>query len=109
MKVILSSLLFLASLASALVLDTPSGWKSGQEVTEHWQIQRGDPAAFNLELRSSNNQNNNWDVANNVRTANDEVTFRLPKVPAGRYVLRAVNTNNNNQVYAESSQFNIAQ
>ncbi|KAH9927621.1 uncharacterized protein B0H18DRAFT_1118426 [Fomitopsis serialis] len=108
MKAILSSLLLLVSVASALVLDTPSGWRSGQTVTEHWQTQPGDAATFNLEL--ANNQNNHqWDVDNNVRTADEAATFRLPNVPAGRYNLRAVNTNNENQVYAQSGWFNIAQ
>ncbi|KZT65704.1 hypothetical protein DAEQUDRAFT_740491 [Daedalea quercina L-15889] len=105
-----SSLFFLVSVASALVLDTPSGWYSGETVTERWQIQPSDPAQFNLELSSAGNNNNgNWDVANNVHTANGAVTFRLPNVPAGHYVLRAVDTTNEDKVYAESGQFNIAQ
>lgn len=79
-----SSLFFLVSVASALVLDTPSGWQAGEAVTERWQTEHGDPAQFNLELSSAqNNGNGNRVVAQNVRTANGAVSFRLPNVSAG--------------------------
>ena len=78
-----SALLAFVAAASALVLETPNNWHANERVTERWQEQNGDPAQFDLQLAAANNNNRNWDVANNVRTANEQVSFRVPNVPAG--------------------------
>lgn len=80
-------LLAFVAAASALVLDAPNNWHANERVTERWQEQNGDPAQFGLQLAAANNNNKNnnrnWDVANNVRTANEQVSFQVPNVPAG--------------------------
>lgn len=78
-----SALLAFVAAASALVLDTPNGWYANQRVTERWQEQNGDPAQFNLQLATANNNNRNWALVDNVRTANEQVSFQVPNVPAG--------------------------
>ena len=65
------------------MLETPNNWHANERVTERWQEQNGDPAQFDLQLAAANNNNRNWDVANNIRTANEQVSFRVPNVPAG--------------------------
>ena len=78
-----SALLAFVAAASALVLDTPNNWHANERVTEGWRQQNGDPAQFDLQLAQANNNNKNWDVADNVRTSNQQVSFRVPNVPAG--------------------------
>lgn len=77
-----SALLTFAASASAFLLDTPDVWYADERATERWQWQGGlpDPAQFDLLLV---NNNSNWDLANNVRTVDEEVSFKVPDVPAG--------------------------
>ncbi|TFY58024.1 hypothetical protein EVJ58_g6665 [Rhodofomes roseus] len=92
MKLFLSSLFLVVSAANALVLygPPPSGWAPGKTVTERWQSQSGDPARFTLTLQAYDSEQSYALVAV-VETSAGSVTFALPDVNAGEYVLNAVN------------------
>ncbi|KAH9836406.1 uncharacterized protein C8Q71DRAFT_724189 [Rhodofomes roseus] len=110
MKLILgpfSSLLMAVSAANALGLDAPppDGWTPGETVTEGWQSQPGDPANFTLTLQAFDISQRSYALVAVVETSAGSVTFALPDVSTGEYVLNAVNATNATIVYAQSSSF----
>ena len=75
------SLLFLVSVASALVIEAPEVWVSGATVTETWEATSpDDPVYFSLELRTTDAS---YAIADNLLTARGSVTLTLPTVYYG--------------------------
>ncbi|CCM04773.1 uncharacterized protein FIBRA_06964 [Fibroporia radiculosa] len=103
----LSIISTIVSLASALILDTPSSqWYSGEEVTVTWQEQpTGDPV-FTLVLASSVTHIG-LAIAGDVAPALGSLAITVPDVQPGSYVLEAVNVTNDSDIYAETASFDI--
>ncbi|KAH9932205.1 uncharacterized protein B0H18DRAFT_952357 [Fomitopsis serialis] len=109
MKLALSSLILLFSIANALELDSPtSGWYPGDTVTVGWTSQSGDPASFSLTLVSADSNGEAFALAADVPTDEGSVSITVPDVAAGQYVLNAANVTNVNEIYAESAQFSVS-
>ncbi|KAF8635296.1 hypothetical protein AX15_000474 [Amanita polypyramis BW_CC] len=105
-----SVLALVAPLACAtIVIQQPSNIRSNTVVTINWSStdQGNDPPTFSLELV---NQifHNSYAIGNTIPTSQGSITLTLPTVPEGDgYSLQAVNVTNINDVYSQTSQFNV--
>ncbi|KAH9929739.1 uncharacterized protein B0H18DRAFT_996037 [Fomitopsis serialis] len=91
-----SALIALVPFASALVLETPTGWQSSTPANISW-------------LSNPDEFHNSYAIGNNIPASNDFFAFEMPTVAvgAGYYVL-AINISNINQVFAQTGEFSIA-
>ncbi|KAJ3727510.1 hypothetical protein EV361DRAFT_315036 [Lentinula raphanica] len=99
-----------ASVASALILNTPSGnLVAGETMDVSWQSIATDPSQFTLFLLESNNLP--FGLAadfGEVSTAPGSAAVTLPgDLTTQSYQLRAVNSTNVDQVFASSADFVI--
>lgn len=72
----------LASLASALILENPTGTFPGASVEEYWETQAGDPSQFTL-LLANIDGGVPLALAASVNTSVGHVFFQTPDVPVG--------------------------
>ncbi|CCM04776.1 uncharacterized protein FIBRA_06967 [Fibroporia radiculosa] len=105
----LSVVCSIVSLASALIINTPSTpWYSDEEVTITWQNQNTEePSVFSFLLTSSAVGGDSYAIADDVSPVSGHLTVTLPNVQSGSYVLEAVNVTDVNDVYAESASFEV--
>jgi len=106
---ILSLLSAVATIASALNVNAPVGWKGNQSNTVTWTTASGDPSVFTIELVSQ--QFNPLAIANSVPSSLGTLTFELPALAqAGSgFSLEFVGISNITDVFAMSPQFSIQQ
>ncbi|KAK0460768.1 hypothetical protein IW261DRAFT_1533216 [Armillaria novae-zelandiae] len=114
----LSSIFALALLplsALSLTVNNPSTTvTSGGNITITWTTTTGDPSTFHIEL-SNTVFNSQFAVAASVNASAESLTVQLPEVVPGSFpvyrsgfAIQFVNIANISQVYAQTSQFSIA-
>ncbi|KAK0227574.1 hypothetical protein IW262DRAFT_1264079 [Armillaria fumosa] len=108
----LSSIFALALLplsALSLTVNNPSTTvTSGGNITITWSTTASDPSTFHIELANTA-FNSQFAIANNVNASAGSLTVELPEVVAGSgFAIQFVNVANISQVYAETSDFSIA-
>ncbi|KAH9922524.1 uncharacterized protein B0H18DRAFT_1018036 [Fomitopsis serialis] len=111
LKLALSSLVLLFSTANALQLHNLTyRYYQGETLTENWQSQSGDPASFSLLLQSTARQAppETFALVADVSTAEGSVSFTVPDVSDGLYVLNAVNVTNDNDIYSQTASFYVS-
>ncbi|KAH0825976.1 hypothetical protein J3R83DRAFT_7571 [Lanmaoa asiatica] len=92
----LSTLALALPLVSALTINPLVGATTGGTVTITWTASTTDPATFSIELVNTA-FHNQFAVANNVPTAQGQITIQLPQVPV----------DNINTVYSQSGDFSV--
>ncbi|KAK0186174.1 hypothetical protein F5146DRAFT_171913 [Armillaria mellea] len=108
----LSSIFALALLplsALSLTVNSPSTTvTSGGNITITWSTTASDPSTFHIELANTV-FNSQFAIANNVNASAGSLTVQLPEVvPGSGFAIQFVNVANISQVYAETSDFSIA-
>ncbi|KAL4252445.1 hypothetical protein ABKN59_002731 [Abortiporus biennis] len=101
---IVSSVLLFTSLVSALTVETPTNWTTGNQVVATWSTTAGDPSVFSFELSNPTIFNAALGIANNVDVTLGSISLTLPIVPATTgYTLQAVNITDINQVFVSAA------
>ncbi|KAK0210007.1 hypothetical protein DFS33DRAFT_1252455 [Desarmillaria ectypa] len=108
----LSSIFALALLplsALSLTVNNPSTTvTSGGNLTITWSTTASDPSTFHIELANVA-FNSQFAIANNVNASAGSLTVQLPEVvPGSGFAIQFVNVANISQVYAQTSDFAVA-
>ncbi|KAH8825116.1 hypothetical protein DL96DRAFT_1712141 [Flagelloscypha sp. PMI_526] len=94
-------------LASAMKLQTPTNPTSDGQVTIKWTPEATDPSTFSLEL-TNESFHNTFAIANNVNTADGQLTLTFPSLAAGDgYTVVAHDISNVNAVLGQTSDFAV--
>lgn len=102
-----SVLASLLAVATALQIQVPEEPTSDGEITIRWTPEAGDPNVISLQL-TNEAFHDTYGIANNVPTADGELTLTLPTLqPGSGYTIVGNDISDINHVYGQSAEFSI--